>query len=109
MLLISANLKWQFEKFLAIKKIPKSKYWGYIDSLRAYINFCKKAGFSSNQKENLPRFLLDLEYRKQTKIRQTRAEASISLYYDFLNYMNNTDSEPESQSLNKKSEREKVC
>jgi site-specific recombinase XerD len=85
MLDIPSALKEQFEEYLLNKPIPNSSRGAYKKWLRYYLDFCRKYNFPPIRKESLPRFILKLQEKKQTKVQQAQAVKAITLYYEIFN------------------------
>ena len=81
MLDIPSALQEQFEEYLLNKPIPNSSRGAYKKWLRYYLDFWRKYNFPPIRKESLPRFILKLQEKKQTKVQQVQAVKAITLYY----------------------------
>ena len=98
MLDIPSALKEQFEEYLLNKPIPNSSRGAYKKWLRYYLDFCRKYNFLPIRKESLPRFILKLQEKKQTKVQQAQAVKAITLYYEIFKAKGFTNKKPTPQT-----------
>ena len=84
MLPIPLHLQKQFETCLENREVSGKSQGLYKKWLQYYLDFCRKYDFPPSQKESLPRYILKLQEKRQTKAQQNQAVEAITLYYQIV-------------------------